>query len=79
MEVKMTYQEIVQGRFVKRINRFIAEVIINGIAEQVHVKNTGRCKELFIEGQKVYLEQASNPNRKTKYSLISIFRNTSYL
>jgi len=75
----MTYQEIVQGRFVKRINRFIAEVIINGIAEQVHVKNTGRCKELFIEGQKVYLEQASNPNRKTKYSLISIFKGNTLI
>jgi sugar fermentation stimulation protein A len=70
----MLYQKIVEGRFIKRINRFIAEVEIQGAIEKVHVKNTGRCKELFIEGQPVYLEPSSNPERKTKFSLISIYK-----
>ncbi|WP_099203006.1 DNA/RNA nuclease SfsA [Miniphocaeibacter massiliensis] len=68
------YNEIIEGIFIKRINRFIAEVSINGIIEKVHVKNTGRCRELFIEGRKCYLEKSNNPNRKTKYSLISIYK-----
>lgn len=68
------YQEIIEGIFIKRINRFIAQVIVNSNIEEVHVKNTGRCKELFIEGRKCYLEKSNNPNRKTKYSLISIYK-----
>lgn len=70
----MEYQNIVEGRFINRINRFIAEVEIDGVIEKVHVKNTGRCKELFIEGQTIYLEKSNNPNRKTGYSLISIYK-----
>lgn len=70
----MKYDNIVDGIFIKRINRFIAKVIINGTETLVHVKNTGRCKELFIEGAKVYLQKSSNPNRKTPYSLISIYK-----
>ena len=66
----MDYQNIVKGTFIERINRFIAEVKIDGVIEKVHVKNTGRCKELFIEGQAVFLEKSNNPNRKTGYSLI---------
>lgn len=68
------YNDIVEAIFIKRINRFIAEVEINGVLEFVHVKNTGRCKELFIQGRTCYLERATNPNRKTKYSLISIYK-----
>lgn len=70
----MKYKDIVEGIFIKRINRFIAEVKINNIIQKVHVKNTGRCKELFIEGTKIYLQQSNNPERKTKYSLISIYK-----
>lgn len=70
----MDYQNIVKGTFIERINRFIAEVKIDGVIEKVHVKNTGRCKELFIEGQAVFLEKSNNPNRKTGYSLISIYK-----
>ena len=70
----MRYKDIVEGIFVKRLNRFIAKVIIDGKPEEVHVKNTGRCQELFIEGVTVYLEKSDNPNRKTKYSLISIYK-----
>ncbi|MDF1618152.1 DNA/RNA nuclease SfsA [Petrocella sp. FN5] len=70
----MRYKNIVEGIFIKRLNRFIAIVLIDGKSEQVHVKNTGRCQELFIEGVKVYLEKSDNPNRKTGYSLISIYK-----
>lgn len=70
----MNYTNIVEATFLKRINRFIAEVIVDGQIEHVHVKNTGRCKELFIEGKKIFLQTSDNPNRKTKYSLISIYK-----
>lgn len=75
----MNYLNIVEGKFIKRINRFIAEVKINGNIEQVHVKNTGRCKELFIKGRTVYLQKSNNPNRKTNYSLISIYKNNKLI
>lgn len=70
----MNYKNMVTGIFIKRINRFIAEVDIDGRIEKVHVKNTGRCKELLIKGQLCYLEASDNPNRKTKFSLISIYK-----
>lgn len=71
----MEYGKIIQGKFIKRRNRFIAEVLINENIETVHVKNTGRLKELFVEGANVLLEEGNNPNRKTKYSLIAIEKN----
>ena len=70
----MRYNHIYKGKFIKRINRFIAHVNINNETEIVHVKNTGRCKELFIEGRTVFLQKSDNPNRKTKYSLIAIYK-----
>lgn len=71
----MIYKKVVEGIFVKRPNRFIAQVIINGKEETVHVKNTGRCRELLIPGAKIILEDCShNINRKTKYSLISVWK-----
>lgn len=70
----MKYEGIVEGIFLERINRFIAKVLINGHEELVHVKNTGRCKELFIKGARIYLQKSTNPSRKTKYSLISIYK-----
>lgn len=72
--MSMNYKKTVEGTFVRRINRFMAEVRIDGKAELVHVKNTGRCKELFIEGRKVYLEVSDNAKRKTRHSLISIYK-----
>ena len=55
-----------------RPNRFIAHVEIMGKVETVHVKNTGRCKELLLPGVKVYLERSGNPNRKTAYDLVAV-------
>lgn len=66
--------DIIEATFLQRPNRFIAHVLIDGKEEIVHVKNTGRCREILQAGVKVYLEQASNPNRKTKYSLISAYK-----
>lgn len=70
----MKYKKIVEGTFVDRPNRFVAHVMIHGIEETVHVKNTGRCKELLLPGSKVYLEESDNPNRKTKYDLIAVHK-----
>ncbi|WFA07701.1 DNA/RNA nuclease SfsA [Tissierella sp. Yu-01] len=71
----MIYNKITEAIFLKRPNRFIANVLIDGKEETVHVKNTGRCRELLIPGAKVILEDCSgNPNRKTKYSLISVYK-----
>lgn len=71
----MKYTKIIEGVFLKRPNRFIAQVLIDGKEETVHVKNTGRCKELLLPGVKVILEDCSNnPNRKTRYSLIAVWK-----
>lgn len=68
----MRYKNVSEGIFLSRPNRFIAKVLINGTEETVHVKNTGRCRELLTEGVKVYLEKSDNPNRKTAYDLIAV-------
>lgn len=68
----MTYRDIHAARFLARPNRFIAQVELEGRVETVHVKNTGRCKELLLPGCTVYLEGSSNPARKTKYDLVAV-------
>lgn len=68
----MKYENTTKGIFLDRPDRFIANVRINGRTETVHVKNTGRCKELLIPGTEVILEKSSNPARKTKYDLICV-------
>lgn len=68
----MQYEHIVTGIFRERPNRFIAHVEVDGIMETVHVKNTGRCRELLVPGAKVYLAVSDNPNRKTKYDLVTV-------
>ena len=70
----MKYREITEGWFIDRPNRFIAHVEIDGHEETVHVKNTGRCRELLKPGVAVCLEVSDNPRRKTKYDLISVFK-----
>jgi sugar fermentation stimulation protein A len=70
----MKYDNIHEGIFIKRLNRFVAIVEINGEEETVHVKNTGRCGELLIKGAKIYLQYVDKESRKTKYSLISILK-----
>ncbi|MCM1083539.1 MAG: DNA/RNA nuclease SfsA [Clostridium sp.] len=68
----MKYKNIVKGTFIERPNRFIAYVEIEGTIEKVHVKNTGRCRELLLPNAIVYLEKSDKPNRKTAYDLIAV-------
>ena len=68
----MKYNHIVPGIFLERPNRFIAYVEIAGRKETVHVKNTGRCRELLQPGALVYLEKSDNPARKTQYDLVAV-------
>lgn len=68
----MKYLNVCKGKFISRPNRFIAQVEINGQQETVHVKNTGRCRELLLPGATVYLAKAENPLRKTPYDLIGV-------
>ncbi|MBE6777986.1 MAG: DNA/RNA nuclease SfsA [Ruminococcaceae bacterium] len=68
----MRYPVIVPGRFICRPNRFIAQVEVDGREETVHVKNTGRCRELLVPGCRVYLAMADNPARRTRYDLVTV-------
>ena len=69
----MHYHHITTATFVSRPNRFIAQVrLFDDSEETVHVKNTGRCRELLIPGCTVYLEKSENPNRKTLYDLVAV-------
>ncbi len=68
----MRYSNVVNGIFISRPNRFIAQVELDGTVETVHVKNTGRCKELLIPGCTVYLSRSDHPARKTRYDLIGV-------
>lgn len=68
----MNYDKVKTGIFKSRPNRFIAYVMMDGVTETCHVKNTGRCKELLIPGVRVYLEEHNNPKRKTKFSVIGV-------
>lgn len=75
----MNYNHTVKARFLDRPNRFIAHVELEGRIEAVHVKNTGRCRELLVPGYEVILEEGSNPARKTKYDLISVCKNGRWI
>lgn len=70
----MKYGKVIDGIFVNRPNRFIAHVLIDGKDEVVHVKNTGRCRELLLPGAKVRLEVSDNPERKTRCDLIMVYK-----
>ena len=75
----MKYDNITKSVFINRPNRFIAEVEVNGHREIVHVKNTGRCKELLIPGSEVWLTASENSARKTRYDLVAVRKNTGVL
>lgn len=75
----MRYNNITRAIFLDRPNRFIANVDIEGHIETVHVKNTGRCKELLIPGCEVWLNAPGTPGRKTKYDLVAVRKNNGIL
>lgn len=70
----MKYKNITPAKFIIRQNRFMALVDIDGNIETVHVKNTGRCKELLLPGSDVILTKTDNPERRTQYDLIAVFK-----
>ncbi|MCR5580740.1 MAG: DNA/RNA nuclease SfsA [Pseudobutyrivibrio sp.] len=75
----MKYNNITKAVFINRPNRFIAEVEVDGHKETVHVKNTGRCKELLIPGCEVWLTAPGTPDRKTKYDLVAVRKSNGIL
>lgn len=72
----MTYEKTEKAFFISRENRFTATVRKNGETFRVHVKNTGRCRELLVPGAEVLLSKADNPARKTEYDLVSVWKQT---
>ena len=75
----MTYDNITKARFLSRPNRFIAQAEIDGKTETVHVKNTGRCKELLIQGCDIWLTAPNTQGRKTKYDLVAVRKSNGLL
>ena len=75
----MRYKNITKAKFIRRVNRFVAEVSLNGETEVVHVKNTGRCRELLIPGCEVWLTAPGTPDRKTKYDLVVVRKSDGVL
>ena len=72
----MRYSNLREAAFVRRLNRFAAEVEMDGAVERVHAKNTGRCAELLVPGNRVWLERSGNPARKTAFDLVAVEKRT---
>ena len=72
----MQYSNMVPGTFLARPNRFVAHIEIGGEVQVCHVKNTGRCRELLPAGARVWCQESPNPNRKTKFDLITVRKGT---
>ncbi len=70
----MKYKHTLKAEFISRKNRFVADVLLDGKVEAVHVKNTGRCKELLLPGAQVTLQRVIGEKRKTNYDLISVYK-----
>ena len=79
MVSELRYDNITQAVFIDRPNRFVANVDIEGHIETVHVKNTGRCKELLVPGAQVYLTEPKSSGRKTRYDLIAVRKDNGLL
>ncbi|MDD4802894.1 MAG: DNA/RNA nuclease SfsA [Syntrophomonas sp.] len=70
----MQYENVEKARFISRPNRFIAHIEVGGREEICHVKNTGRCKEILVPGAEIFVQEVNNPNRKTKYDLLAVYK-----
>ena len=75
----MTYDNVIRAVFIDRPNRFIAHAEVDGRTETVHVKNTGRCRELLLPGAEVWLTRSANPGRKTAFDLIAVRKESGLL
>ena len=73
----MKYPSIYRAVFLTRPNRFVAHVELDGKVETVHVKNTGRCRELLLPGARVILSKSDNPARRTVYDLIGVYKDNT--
>ncbi len=71
---ELHYANTVPGIFLRRNNRFTAQVMMDGTEETVHVKNTGRLGELLLPQAQVTLQKSDNPARTTAYDLISVYK-----
>ncbi len=70
----MRYENVKLGRFLCRPNRFVAHVRLDGETVVCHVKNTGRCRELFVPDSEVVLAPGKTPGRKTLYDVIAVYK-----
>ena len=75
----MRYETVVRAEFLDRPNRFVARVRLDGHTETVHVKNTGRCRELLLPGAEVWLARSGNPARKTAFDLVAVRKDSGLL
>ena len=75
----MVYPQVREAVFLDRPNRFIAHVLLDGEKTAVHVKNTGRCRELLLPGVRVVLAAAATEGRKTAWDLIGVYKNNERL
>ena len=75
----MKYNNILKATFLHRANRFVANVMLNSHEEAVHVKNTGRCKELLLPGAEVWLTEPGTPGRKYRYDLVAVKKQNNLL
>ena len=75
----MKYTNILKATFLYRLNRFVASVMLDGRKEAVHVKNTGRCKELLLPGAEVWLTEPGTPGRKYRYDLVAVKKQNNLL
>ena len=79
MVERLRYDNITRATFLSRPNRFLAIVEIGGKRETVHIKNTGRCRELLLPGSEVWLTAPGTPGRKTEYDLVTVRKSTGAL
>ena len=75
-ETIIRYDNICPAIFRERLNRFVARVELDGREERVHVRNTGRCAELLVPGNRVWLTGSGNPARKTRFDLVAVEKRT---
>lgn len=68
----MNYPNIHKANFIDRPNRFVAHGTLNGETVTIHVKNTGRCRELLTPNAEIYLVKSENPARKTPFDLVAV-------
>jgi len=73
-KAEIIYENTVEGTFIRRINRFVAEAEIDGKKEAVHIRNTGRLENLLVPNARITLQRSENPERGTAYDMISVYK-----